>query len=222
MLQAFGVSKLHVSFDFDYTLADSSEGTVVCASYALEQLGLTVPKAQAIRETVGFNLEKTFRVLTGDEDQDTAAEFKRLFFAHADEVMLDHIHLYAGVPELLETLKSENHYVSIVSTKLKYRIEDALARDGLLHHVDDIVGGACVAQNKPHPEPLLLAISRSCITREKTFYVGDSVSDGECAQRADVPFIAVLTGTTPEEVLLGFEPRYVFDKVSELTPLDAW
>ena len=207
---------MHVSFDFDYTLANSSEGTVVCATYALEQLGLTVPAPQAIRETVGFSLEKTFKILTGDESEETAADFKRLFFAHADEVMLDHIHLYPDVPDLLRQLKSDEHYVSIVSTKLKYRIEDALMRDGLRHLVDDIVGGACVTRNKPDPEPLLLATDRSGIQLEDTVYVGDSVSDGECAQRAGVAFIAVLTGTTSEETLQTYEPRNVLKHVGEV------
>lgn len=208
---------MHVSFDFDYTLANSSEGTVVCASYALDKLGLAIPAPQAIRETVGFNLEKTYRVLTNDENEEAAAEFKRLFFAHADNVMLDHIHLYPDVPELLKTLKSDGHYVSIVSTKLKHRIDDALTRDGLRHLVDDIVGGGCVEKNKPDPESLFLAAGRSDIALEETVYVGDSISDGECAQRANVAFIAVLTGTTSNEVLKGYEPRHVFNRVGEIT-----
>ena len=207
---------MHISFDFDYTLANSSEGTVVCATHALEQLGLAIPPPQSIRETVGFSLEKTFKILTGDESQEAAAEFKRQFFAHADEVMLDHIHLYPDVPDLLRQLKSDEHYVSIVSTKLKYRIDDALTRDGLRDLVDDIIGGACVSKNKPDPEPLLLATDKSRIGLEDTVYVGDSVSDGECAQRAGVAFIAVLTGTTPEQTLRVYEPRNVLGHVGEV------
>lgn len=207
---------MHISFDFDYTLAESSEGTVVCANHALVELGYALPPPEAIRRTIGFSLEKTFRVLTGDTSEARAAEFKALFFTHADEEMLQHIHLYPDVPLVLDRLKRDGHYVSIVSTKLKYRIEDALRRDGLLHHIDDIVGGACVSQNKPHPESLLLACGRSGHDHNHTVYVGDSVSDGACARHAGVPFIAVLTGTTDEADLRSFEPRHVLSSVGDL------
>ena len=210
---------MHVSFDFDYTLAESSEGTVVCANYALGQLGYPIPDPENIRKTIGFSLEKTFGVLTGEEDPAQAARFKTLFFAHADKEMLQHIHLYPDVPEMLHTLKQRGHYISIVSTKLKYRIEDALTRDGLRHLVDEVIGGACVTNNKPDPEPLLLALERSGVTAHETVYVGDSVSDGECAQRAGVPFVAVLTGTTTEQELQAFAPRHVLERVGAVVSI---
>ncbi len=209
---------MHVSFDFDYTLAESSEGTVVCALYALGEMGYALPTSDAIRRTIGFSLEKTFRILTDDTNEDAAARFKKLFFAHADDVMLGHIHLYPEVPELLRRLKEEKHYVSIVSTKLKYRIEAALQRDQLFDLVDDIVGGGCVVNNKPHPEPLLLACQRSNVPATQTVYVGDSVSDGECAQRADVTFVAVLTGTTTAEELQEYDPTIILSNVGDLRP----
>ena len=207
---------MHISFDFDYTLAESSEGTVVCAQYALAKMGYAQPMVAAIRRTIGFNLEKTFRILTDDLSDAAAARFKELFFAHADEVMLGHIHLYPEVPELLARLKQERHYVSIVSTKLKYRIEEALQRDRLFDLVDDIVGGGCVENNKPHPEPLLMACGRSGLAPSDTVYVGDSVSDGECAQRADVSFVAVLTGTTTAQELQPYHPIAVLDQAGNL------
>lgn len=187
---------MHISFDFDYTLADSSDGTVACATYALSRMRLPVPAPETIRRTVGLSLERTFFALTARKSQGEASRFKSLFFDHADEVMLDHIRLFPGVPGLLNSLKAKGHYVSIVSTKLKVRIEQALIRDGLRKTVDDIVGGSCVVENKPHPESLLLACKRSGIAPEATVYVGDSVSDGGCAQAAGVPFIAVLSGKT--------------------------
>lgn len=210
---------MHLSFDFDYTLADSSDGTVACATYALGRMNLTAPEPERIRHTVGLSLERTYVALTSRDNVEEAARFKSLFFEHADEVMLDHIRLFRGVPTLLNSLKDKGHYVSIVSTKLKIRIEQALTRDGLRHAVDDIVGGGCVDENKPHPEGLLLACKRSGIARNATFYVGDSVSDGGCAVAADVPFIAVLSGKTEESELRRFQPKSVLEHVVEIDSL---
>lgn len=210
---------MHISFDFDYTLADSSEGTVACATYALSRMDLPVPAPETIRRTVGLSLERTFLALTARESLDEALRFKSLFFEHADEVMLDHIRLFPGVPSLLNSLKGKGHYVSIVSTKLKIRIEQALTRDGLRNQVDDIVGGGCVDENKPHPEGLLLACERSGIARQATVYVGDSVSDGGCARAAGVPFIAVLSGKTGERELRRFQPLSVIQRVVDIDSL---
>jgi phosphoglycolate phosphatase len=208
---------MHYSFDFDYTLADSASGTSVCASHALTSLGFTPPPDEVIQKTVGLSLPRTFEVLTGINGTDLGIRFKDAFIKKADEVMLDHITFYEDVPGVLKFLKDEQHHVSVVSTKYRSRIEDALNRDGLSDLVDDIVGGDCVINNKPDPEGLLMAISRSGVPKQETIYIGDSVSDGDCAQRAGVAFIATLSGVTPEEELLRWQPLRVIQSVRALT-----
>lgn len=191
---------MHLSFDFDYTLADSSEGTVACANFAFRRMGMVERPPADIKRTIGLNLRKTYEVLCG-EDGELAAEFERHFFEHAEQVMLGHIRIYDGTTQVLRTLKEHGHYISIVSTKRKERIHEALVRDGLEDLVDDVVGGSCVRNNKPDPEGLMLAVSRSYNEISETVFVGDSVSDAECAYRAGVSFIGVLTGTTGREQL---------------------
>jgi len=211
---------MHVSFDFDYTLADSSEGTVVCANYALDALGMDRRRSADIKKTIGLSLERTFTALTGKDDAETAAAFKRYFLAHAEQVMLDHIRFYDHTKPALQALKRQRHYISIVSTKLRERIEEALDRDDYVELIDAVVGGGCVARNKPDPEGLLRAIQGSGLPVTQTVYVGDSVSDDECASRAGVAFIGVLTGTTAPAELHRWNPARVLDHVGELAASD--
>lgn len=208
---------MHISFDFDYTLADSSGGTVACAGYALEQLGLPTPPAARIRKTVGLSLERTFEELTGGPpDSSDAARFKQLFLDHAEHEMLRHIHLYPGTVRALERLRDEGHHISIVSTKRKERIEEAIVRDGLVHLVDLVIGGECVKSNKPDPEGLLRAVRELGSSMESTVYVGDSVSDGECALRAGARFIALMSGQTSRAELVRWEPVALLDGVEQV------
>jgi|TARA_Y100000310_G_scaffold228044_1_gene230292 phosphoglycolate phosphatase len=212
---------LHLSFDFDYTLADSSDGTVVCANYAMAALKMQQCSPSLIKRSVGLSLEKTFEFLSGFvSSSPAAAEFKRHFLDRAEQVMLQHIHFYSGTRTALDALKREGHYISIVSTKFKQRIEEALERDGLDPFIDDIVGGDCVQKNKPDPEGLLLAMQSSGIPADRTIYVGDSVSDGECAQRAGVTFIAILSGTTSASQLTEWNPSRVLDSVEQLATME--
>ena len=60
------------------------------------------------------------------------------------------------------------------------------------------MGGEDVTEHKPHPEGLLTAVSSLRMKTGNVYYVGDSIVDALTAERAGVPFIAVLTGTTGE------------------------
>ena len=55
-----------VLFDFDFTLADSSEGIVVCMNHALARLGLPPAPADAIRRTIGLDLHTALANLAGE------------------------------------------------------------------------------------------------------------------------------------------------------------
>ena len=50
------IKQMHYSFDFDYTLADSSSGAILCFNYALEKLGLPEQPESKIRKTIGLSL----------------------------------------------------------------------------------------------------------------------------------------------------------------------
>ena len=60
-------------FDFDYTLADSSRGIVMCFRHVLERNGYADVTDEAIRRTIGKTLEESFSILTGVTDPDRLA-----------------------------------------------------------------------------------------------------------------------------------------------------
>ncbi|MCK4707366.1 MAG: HAD family hydrolase, partial [Gammaproteobacteria bacterium] len=49
-----------------------------------------------------------------------------------------------------------------------------------------------------------------------TFYIGDSTADGECANRANVKFIATTTGVTDLQLLEKWKPVKVIQSLNEL------
>ena len=56
---------------------------------------------------------------------------------------------------------------------------------------------------------------------QSTVYVGDSVVDAEVAKRAAVPFVAVLSGVTPEAHFEAYERIGTLKDISELPRLLA-
>jgi len=208
-----------VIFDFDYTLADSSQGAIDCINFALDQMGLDQVSDEAACRTIGLSLHETFLTLADHHEPARCDEFYRLFVERADETMSNLTVLYDAVPAMVEILRSNGLKLAIVSTKYRRRITQVLTREALLHGFDVVIGGEDVKQHKPHPQGLFEALERLETSPECVMYVGDSVVDAELARRAAVPLVVVLSGTTSRADFDLYEPVAVLENVSHLPQL---
>lgn len=191
-------------FDFDYTLGDSTEGIVKSVNYGLRQLGHAEKDRESIRKTIGLSLKDTYASLTGRGDKEKAELFADYFREKADEVMVEHTRLYEPVGEVLANLRHKGCTIGIVTTKFHYRIDQILSKFSLGAAVDLIVGAEDVKIEKPDPEGLLWAARHLHTDPKKVLYVGDSVVDAKTAERADIDFGGVLTGTTSRDAFRPF------------------
>lgn len=210
-----------VLFDFDYTLADSSPAVIACANAALQALGLPPAEPDEIRRTIGLSLAETFVRLAGSRvpaDRFAAASstFDCLFIQEADAIMADRTVVFPGVATAVRMLRRRGIALGVVSSKFRYRIEQILEREDLRAAFDVIVGREDVIASKPDPEGLFTAMSALGSVPPTTCYVGDSVTDAETARRADVPFIAVLSGVTPQPAFDAYACRAVIASIAEL------
>ncbi|MEJ2637852.1 MAG: HAD-IA family hydrolase, partial [Calditrichia bacterium] len=211
-----------VLFDFDYTLADSSRGVIECINFALGELGIPPAVPQKIRHTIGLSLTDTFLRLVGKQYAEQSGEFVRLFIQRADEVMADMTVLYGEVDAVLKQIRAHHISTGIVSTKFRYRIENIMRRENLLHHFDVIVGGEDVSNHKPDPEGLLKAVSLLKCNPEKTIYIGDNTTDAETARRAGIDFAAVLGGVTRRQEFEKFDVLGILENLSGLAGFLSW
>lgn len=205
-----------ILFDFDYTLADSSQGITTCFQAGLKGIGLPPADPRAIRRTIGKTLPDSLAEVAGENYRDQAYEFRRHWRAMSNRVMVAQTKLFEPVPATLGRLRDRGSRLAIVSTKWRRPIEDVLALHGLRDHFEQIIGGDDVESHKPHPEGLEAALAGMQLSPEDAVYVGDSAVDGETASRAGVSFVAVLTGATPREELEVFQPLAVLRDLSQL------
>ena len=205
-----------VIFDFDYTLADSSEGAVDCINFALNEMGLDCVSSEAACRTIGLSLSETFLTLGEHHERTRCDEFHQLFVQRADEVMVGLTVLYDTVPTAIDALVQQGLRLGIVSTKYRRRITGVLDREGVIDRFQIVIGGDDVEQHKPHPQGLIEAIERLECSPASVVYVGDSIVDAEVAKRAGVPLIVVLSGVTPREHFNAYEPLAVLENISEL------
>jgi phosphoglycolate phosphatase len=205
-----------IIFDFDFTLADSSKGVVECINYALKELGFSEAAKEEIYETIGLTLEHTFLKLVGENFIDKSEQFKYLFVKRADEVMAGLTSLFDKTSSVIRKLFKMNIKLGIVSTKFRYRIETILTREKLLDFFEVIIGGEDISSHKPDPSGLLLAIKNLNLDSTEVIYIGDSITDAQTANNAQISFIAVLSGVTSRKDFGKLEVDTFLNDISEL------
>ena len=110
-------------FDFDYTLADSSRGIVICFRNVLERHGHTGISDEAIKRTIGKTLEDSFSILSGITTPETLAEYKKEYVKEADTYMTVNTFFFPETVTVLKTLKSQGAQIGIISTKFRFPTE---------------------------------------------------------------------------------------------------
>lgn len=191
-------------FDFDYTLADSSRGIVMCFRHVLERHGFNHVDDHSIKRTIGKTLPDSFSILTGITDAGTLEEFRKEYVKEADLYMTANTQLFPETEQVLRTLKAGGAAIGIISTKYRYRILELAGKSFPENFFDIIVGGEDVKAPKPSAEGLDLAVTRLKADKNTTLYIGDSTVDAETARNAEVDFAGVLHGMTTREELAAY------------------
>lgn len=205
-------------FDFDYTLADSSRGIVICFRNVLTRHGHTDITDESIKRTIGKTLEDSFSILTGITDKNTLISYKKEYVKEADIHMTANTKFFPETVAVLKALKKRGAQIGIISTKYRYRIHEMVDQHFPNKFFDIIIGGEDVKKAKPSPQGLLKALR--CLHRKKkdTLYIGDSIIDAQTALLAGVDFVGVLNGMTTREELAEYRHRQILPDLT-LLPL---
>lgn len=211
-------------FDFDLTLADSSEGILKCFRLVLDKHGWVLPTDEDIKRTIGKTLEDSFALLTGERQPEQLKRLRKEYSEQAGRYMTPLTRLFPETKEVIGALKKRGAGVGIISTKYRFRIKeftDLVFDNG---EIDLIIGNEDVERPKPSPEGIWKALSILGSKQEETLYIGDSTVDAETAQQAGVDFAAVLHGYTTEDELLPYphqiiakDLRFLIEKTANKT-----
>lgn len=203
-------------FDFDYTLADSSKGIVICFRNVLERHRHTGISDEQIKRTIGKTLVDSFSILTGIGDEAILEEYRKEYVKEADRFMTANTRLFPETVSVLQALKEKGANIGIISTKYRYRIME-LAKDTVPEGIIElIVGGEDVKTAKPSPEGVFLALENLGTDKDTTLYIGDSIVDAETAQAAGMDFAGVLHGATTAEELEAYPHVAIMKDLTEL------
>lgn len=204
-------------FDFDYTLANSEQGIVMCFEMLFADEGYGPYPREQICSTIGMTMYDAMALLTGETNADRIHELIYLYkIRYSDKYMVANTHLYPQTLPMLQRLKAKGARVCIVSTKTRSRIQQTIDKDDLHSLIDCVIGIEDVQEAKPSPQGIQEIQQRYGLSCNEILYIGDSLIDAQTAQHAGVDFAAVTTGTTTADQFTAFPHVQIMSDLSEL------
>jgi pyrophosphatase PpaX len=193
-------------FDLDGTLLDSIELILTSFHHTSRvHLGRELSDEYWLAG-VGTPLRTALsRVANSEEELDALLDTYREFnLEHHDRMAKP----YPGVVEVVRKLHRDGAKLALVTSKLSrganrgLRLLDLEAEFAVRVCADDVING------KPHPEPVLKALSALGSQPEDTLFIGDSDHDIESGRAAGVATVAVSWGPFAREKLEAAGPTH--------------
>lgn len=218
----------YIFFDFDGTLADSSQCAVKATQKAFAWNNLVLPSEADIINMMGIPIEISFlelgaRNLSIDAFDTLLASFRQVYKELAD----DELHAFPGAVDLLKTLKNHQKKFPKIALVTSKKTEVAIRNVhnlGLSLYLDVIIGSDKVMHYKPNPEGIFVALQyfgTKASPLIKAIMVGDSIFDIQMGKDAGVETCGVSWGAHSADKLESVKPDYLAHDFKELLDILA-
>ena len=165
------------------------------------------------KSNVRRSMRNSFPQLFGDRWEEAAD----IFFSSIQSIHLEKIKVLDDVPELLTSLDAAGIYLGVVSNKNGQLLRNEAKFLGWNKFFGAVIGADDADNDKPDPAPIYLALKDTIYaTGEDVWYVGDAPSDMECAHRAGILPVHMVTKTVNPSEFREFPPRLSFNSAAEL------
>ncbi|HEX4986482.1 MAG TPA: HAD-IIIA family hydrolase [Burkholderiales bacterium] len=194
-----------VLFDLDGTLADTAPDLGYALNALLRARDLPELPVSLLRAHASSGARGLLNVGFGIDPGDPGFERLREEFLDTYEKNLSRASaLFPRMPELLERIEAHGVRWGIVTNKAKRFTHPLVRALRLEDRAACVVCGDSTPFAKPHPAPMLEALSRLGLDAGQCIYVGDDERDVQAAHAAGMPAVVVRygylgNGRPPEE-----------------------
>ena len=203
-------------FDFDGTIADSKECSIVATQKSFKERGLEEPTVNLIEYYMGIPIEKSFSLMSSvDLDDHQLEALIKTFRQNYKEVESSYLKLYKHMTEQLQSLSKDKQLFVVSSKKTDVLIRNLEILD-IDHLFTEVIGSDKVNHYKPSPDGINYIMNKYQLENEETIYIGDAIFDMQMANSAKVASCAVTWGTHSIEELKSENPTYIIHEVTEL------
>ena len=229
-------------FDLDGTLLNTIDDLGYACNHALQLAGYPVHPIEAYPAMVGNGINNLIRRALPEavRTEETILRVREFFVPYYDEHNCDFTRPYAGIPELLATLRAQGHLLAVASNKYQAATEKIVnhfypgifdvifgEREGVNRKPDpQIVYDILNTLNSPYGEADRSTVGRKELStlndsqpstlNSQLIYLGDSLVDRDTARNAGLPFVACSWGFVPRETLVAEGVEHIIDQPVDL------
>ena len=199
-------------FDLDGTLGDTLP---MCLNAFQKSVGpflkYELPEEEITRH-FGISEEGIISTLLPEQEEEGLTSFFKCY----TELLAENPDPFPGVPELLEKLQNNGHFITMVTGKCLKTAVITLKKYNIAHYFADIYHGSPTGEVKDHCINEL--IQKHNLNKAETIYIGDAVSDIIASKNCGIPIIAAAWASTADiEALQAAEPDYLFTSFQEFS-----
>jgi len=206
-----------VLYDFDGTLADSTELIMRCYRHTMTTyLGDCPPDEEWLS---GFGTPLAEQIARFARTTDENAAMLDTYRAHQDQLFDTELRPFPGADRTLAELERRGVPMAIVTSRLRRATLRGLDVCGLSRHFDVVITPEDVVHAKPDPEPVLAALARLGIPPHQALFVGDSPHDIAAGRAAGTRTAGVLWGPFPRRALEEAGPDFLLTRQDEVLEL---
>ncbi len=204
-----------VLFDLDGTLIDSRLDLANAVNHALRIVGLPEQTEVEITPHVGNGLRVLLGEIMGPVSESTLDRAIAAFSVFYDEHCVDLTVLYPGVAEFLLPLRGMKKFGVVTNKPERFAVK-IVRKLGLGEIVPVIIGGDTLPERKPHPAPVLKALSSLGVESDSALMVGDGVQDMLAGQTAGLLTCIAEYGYGFRPESLDLKPDFKIRRFTEL------
>lgn len=207
----------YLVFDFDGTLADTTEGILKTTEATLKRMGLPAAEASVVQQAIGLPLQGSLRAAGVPEDriEEAVDVYHELFY----DVAPKHITIFPGVREGLELLAGKGFRMAIATSRGEPSLVSLLTEHGIRQYFEVLGTTGCVERPKPAPDLVLWVLDRFGASPEEAMVIGDTTFDIEMGSAAGCSTCAVSYGNHSVERLQTASPNHIIPDLRALAGL---
>jgi phosphoglycolate phosphatase len=207
---------MHLLFDLDGTLTDSSPGIIRCINHALGVLGHgPVPEARLL-EMIGAPLTSIFAALVPSCNRAVVDRAIGAYRERFDEVGIFENAVYPDVADTLSALRRDGHTMQVVTLKPAVAATRVVEHFGLAPLFAGVHGPALTDRAFDKSALVGTALAAAGVQGSTAVMVGDRAEDVRAARAHGAGAIAAAWGYGPREELIAARPDLVAEHVDDV------
>jgi len=209
-------------FDLDGTLADTLESIATAANKTLNILGYQNLPTENYKYYAGDGAKALMLRVLKDSGDVTGSRLDEMAPIYADvfeEYCMYKVQPYAGIPELIRSLKDMGMKIAVLTNKPHKRALDVLADLFAPKTFDFIQGQSDDIPRKPDPAGAFMIADALKIAPEECIYLGDTDTDMQTGRAAGMFTIGVLWGFRDEQELISNGAQALVKTPADVTEL---